>query len=215
MYQLEESFRILRVTVESRRPQAAVIAVGSAVPGDGTTFVACGLARAYAEDGRSTLLVGATSTVTIAEELGIRMPQAYSAQNASVARVAREPNLDVAYLPPANGHPGGKAQTRALLRELRSEYDVIVVDVESIPASGHALELARAADSVLVAVRLGRKPAKADRQLAAELGDAILGVVPTKPHRRPVGSDTEPIRSSQPALEPMPRLSKKKIGVAG
>ncbi len=215
MYELEESFRILRVTVESRRPEAAVIAVGSAQPNDGTTFLACGLARAYAEAGRSTLLVGATSTATIADELSMRMPQAYSAQNASVLRVAREPNLNIAHLPAANGYSAARTQSVAFLRELRSEYDVIVVDVESIPASGHALELARAADSVLVAVRMGRKPTKADRQLAAELGDAIVGVVPTKAPRRPSNFDTETIRAAQPALEPMPRLNKKKVGVAG
>ena len=216
MYELEESFRILRVTVESRRPDAAVVAVGSALPNDGTTFVACGLARAFAEAGRSTLLVSASSVDKVADELSMRIPPSFSLPNAAVLRVEREPNLNVAYLPVNGGRRSPNSKTVDLLRELRSEYDMIVVDVESIPDSGQALELAREADSVLVAVRMGRKPSKADRSLAAELGDAIVGVVPTNPRRRLPDADQETVRTAAPALEPLPRLaSKKKVGVAG
>ena len=214
MYELEENFRILRVTVESRRPQAAVIAVGSALKDDGTTFVACGLARAFAEAGRSTLLVGATSVEKIADELSMRIPPSFSLPNAAVLSVEREPNLNVAYLPINGGRRSQNSRTVEMLRELRSEYDVVVVDVESIPNSGQAFELAREADSLLVAVRMGRKPSKADRSLAAEFGDAIVGIVPTNPRRRSV-QDPDTIRTAQPVSEQLPRLASKKIGVAG
>jgi Mrp family chromosome partitioning ATPase len=169
MDNLDESFRILRVTLETRFTEPAVIVVTSALKSDGAAFVASGLARAFAESGAPTLFVGAAD--------------GNGAHHVAGARPALQcPNLDVVPLASA-----------ASLTELRSRYRAIVVDAKPVPADANACEFARRADGVLLAVKLGRRPEAADREvmrLLNSFGCDVVGVVPTR------GTLPEPFRTA-------------------
>jgi hypothetical protein len=85
---------------------------------------------------------------------------------------------------------------------LRGSYPVIVVDTEAVPDSSYALELAREADAVLLAVRMGRRGGPADRttkRLLEECNAKILGVVPTLASSRTLA--TADVAHRVPAIE--------------
>ena len=72
-----------------------------------------------------------------------------------------------------------------MLADMRTAYDIIIVDAPPVPGSSAALELARAADGVLLAVKSGRRETVDDKETVRLLaGRRLLGVVTTRPQRR-------------------------------
>lgn len=68
----------------------------------------------------------------------------------------------------------------AILRELRSRYSLIVIDVPSISIAADAIPLVRLVDGVLVVGRVGKTTSEEARMLASQLADLdteVLGVV--------------------------------------
>jgi hypothetical protein len=184
MESLKENFRILRIRVESQTALPAIVVVSAAMSGDGTTYVASGLARAFAEAGHRTLLLEANTTRPgVAESLDIRpIPPTCTAVGLH-ARQADVPGLWVTAL------RGGPADgtIRELTSRLRSEFAVTVIDAAAIPTSSTALQFSHAADALLVAVRTGRRACVADQELLRLIGDGdvrLLGIVPTKARGR-------------------------------
>jgi Mrp family chromosome partitioning ATPase len=176
----EEQFRLLRLRVQNDVDVPAFVVVGSALRRDGATYVACGLARAFAEAGYNTLLLDANARDSgIADELGFSI-QAGAAKPERVER-----NLSVASLFKDEERVVTDAELTEMIAGVRWRYAMTIVDVPAIPGSGSALQLAQAADGVLVAVRLGRRPCEADRELKRllerETGTRkrFTGIVPT------------------------------------
>jgi polysaccharide biosynthesis transport protein len=215
MRPLEENFRILRVRVEAQTQFPALLVVSSAKRNDGVTFVACGLARAFAEAGQRTLLVDANTTYPgVARELALggtirpgRTTTELSPQNGEI------PRLSVASLvTPGEGGVVGDGKLSDLFEEMRKTYSVTVVDAATLPTSSTALQLAHAADGVLFAVRLGRRVDAADyelRRIAMEQTARVLGVVSTKAKvvRREARARVSTLPISAPS-EARPRLGK-------
>jgi Mrp family chromosome partitioning ATPase len=171
MHPLAETFRILRVRVEAQVALPAVLVVSAAKRHDGATFVACGLARAFAEAGKNTLLIDANTVHPgVARELDVQIPR-----------------LSVTSLvTPADGGTFGEASLK-VLEEMRSRFSVTIIDAAALPSSSTALQLAHAADGLLLAVRLGRRADQADSELKRLLGEQttrLLGVVPTRGRSR-------------------------------
>ncbi|HTJ27670.1 MAG TPA: hypothetical protein VMA36_16055 [Candidatus Limnocylindria bacterium] len=183
MHPLEETFRILRVRVEAQAASPAVLVVSAAKRHDGTTYVACGLARAFAEAGKRTLLVDAnTPNPGVARELATAQPRP---GRRLVELVAHDeiPRLTVSSLiRPADEGPLGEASLQSVLDEMRAAYAVTVIDAAPLPHSSIALQLAHAANGLLLAVRLGRKTDRADDEVKRLLGKTapLLGIVPTQ-----------------------------------
>jgi len=195
MYSIEENFRCLRVRVQHEVALPALIVVGAALRGDGTTYVACGLARAFAEAGRPTLLLDANPRSSgIADELGIT-----TISNAAKPDLI-DRNLSVASLFEREERIVSDDELAEVVASVRSHYAVTIVDAPVIPGSGAALQLGRAADCVLVAVRLLRRPCAADHEMKLLLqsggllgNKAISGVVPTRAENRRIpGPSTAP-----------------------
>lgn len=182
----KESFRVLRFRVQHELEIPAFVVVGAAMHGDGTTYVACGLARAFAEAGYHTLLLEANrENFGIADELGI----------ASVAEASKperiERYMSVASLYEREERVVSDDELAHVVAGVRSRYAVTIVDASVIPGSAAALQLARVADGVLVAVRLGRRPCAADHEMKLLLqpggllgNKAVSGIVPTRAAKR-------------------------------
>jgi Mrp family chromosome partitioning ATPase len=202
MQSVEESFRLLRVRVQHAPKPPSFIVVGAALSGDGATFVACGLARAFAEAGQETLLLDANPRNSgIADELEI----SFRSSAGKPERVA--PNLSVASIFDQEERMLEDDVLSGIVSHVRSQYQITIVDSPVIPKSGAAMQIARAADGLLVAVRLGRRPAPEDLEMkllmqpGGMLGDKLVtGVVPTRAVKR-----RSPARESEFAVR-SPRI---------
>jgi Mrp family chromosome partitioning ATPase len=183
MQPLEETFRILRVRVEAQAAPPAVLVVSAAKRHDGTTYVACGLARAFAESGKRTLLVDAnTPNPGVARQLATAQPRP-GRRLVELGAHEEIPRLTVSSLiRPADEGPVGEGSLQSVLDEMRSAYAVTVIDAPPLPASSIALQLAHAANGLLLAVRTGRKTDRADEEVKRLLGKTapLLGIVPTQ-----------------------------------
>jgi Mrp family chromosome partitioning ATPase len=163
MDNVSQGFDFLRISVEGRLSTPAVITVTSARSDDGASLVASGLADSFADAGQRTMLVSASS-----RPVGVINGNPNLAKTTAAKLVAEN-----------GGTPSALARG---LQHLRAEYAVVVVDADALPSSPLAYELARKADGVVVAIRLGRKPGKEDRttlQLLQNSGCNVLGIAPT------------------------------------
>jgi Mrp family chromosome partitioning ATPase len=151
-------FRALRGRIETTLPEHAVIAVTSALQGDGASVTAAGLAEALKGAGYRCVLVDARG------EFGDADP--------AIAYDFR--------LSPPSGMTISRGFALSAFRQLRSEADYIVVDTPPSSIDGSALVTCSAADAILVTIRSGRRQAEADQQLSEILGSAgntVLGIV--------------------------------------
>jgi Mrp family chromosome partitioning ATPase len=186
--ELDERFRLLRVRVQHGTAMPSLVVVGSAQRGDGTTYVACGLARAFAEAGHETLLLDANPRNSgIADELDMT----FGSNSAKPERVGQ--HFSVASLFDSDERLLEDHELTRVVDHVRQNYAITIIDAPVIPGSGAALQIARIADGLLVAVRMGRRPGAADHDMKALMqpggliGDkAVSGIVPTRAvkHRR-------------------------------
>ncbi len=202
MQALEEAFRILRVSLDARTSGTSVIAVSSALRNDGSMYVACGLARAYAEAGRRTLLLAADSNESAVRELGPTIALRGSSDPFGMtASVVEAPGLHVATI-----ETEGSKRSHTIadsIRQAKSDYNNVVIALDPIGRSSVAFEITGLADDVVLAVQLGRKATKQDRLLMrqlAERGTRIAGVVPT--HSRIYDRKLEDVPQTTPLAVP-------------
>lgn len=174
-------------------PQRAggdVIMVTSAGSGDGKTTTVANLASAYAESGRSVLVLsldvrrgrgrkrtrsGRGSGVTDFLAADPPIPLATLVTDTKVAGV------EVIGIGKAGRPPGGQlASQQRLLDEARAMADVVLIDTAPLLASSVNRELATIVDSVVALCRVGRTTtAEAERcgDLLAQIHAPAIGVV--------------------------------------
>jgi tyrosine-protein kinase Etk/Wzc len=195
-----EAYRSLRANltlhVQSRTPR--VLVVCSASEGDGKTTCAANLAVATAQQGLRTLLLdcdlrkpglhrifGIDSTPGLSDVLLGRATHTAAVRHVDLA--SGDGSLDV--LPSGDAAPQlaelvGSKSMRALLDQLRAEYDVLIVDAPPLAISMDAAVLGAMADSTVLVARatFSQKRAVAEavaqlRQLRIPLGGVIVNDV--------------------------------------
>lgn len=190
-----DQYRMLRYAVERALPseQSRVIAITSAVPGDGKTLTAVNLAGAIAKAGQArVLLIDADlRRPSIAQVLGRSgahrawglvdaiLDRRLSLEqiswrlepfNLSVA-TSRRPQADT-YELLASGRLG------ELIREARQRYDYVVLDTPPVLPAPDSRLLAEWIDGYLIVVAADKTPRKLLEETLALLGPAkILGLV--------------------------------------
>ncbi|WP_312283838.1 polysaccharide biosynthesis tyrosine autokinase [Candidatus Igneacidithiobacillus taiwanensis] len=184
-----EALRLLRgnfyLAVGDARGQ--VVAMTSAVPGDGKSTLAFQLAAALAQDGKKVLLIDAD----------LRNPHAHLA-----FQVTQEPGLagilagrttwqaalhhitdlgidliTAGNTPPNPSEHLGSGRLEQVLAELRSAYDTILIDTPPFPMVGDILTIGPLADRLLTIAKVNHTP----RRAYQEHLQGILGL------NRPVG----------------------------
>jgi Mrp family chromosome partitioning ATPase len=182
-----EAFRSLRTSVTfmaaGGQPLAdddrvGAVLVTSPSPAEGKTTVAVNLAAAFAETGRSVVIVNSdfrrpVASTVVAPEQRPPLP----AGLAGIDRLdptaflipSKIPGVQLLDLAPLGGPPGDLTRaTVRLVNELVDRVDVVVVDTPPLAVTTEALEFVPAAKVVVLVGRIGRT-ATAAAQRAGEL----------------------------------------------
>ena len=167
---ISENFRTLRVNLQydgtENESGAKVIVVTSTLPSEGKSFNASNLAVALAESGKKTLLVNCDlrkptlqKIFNVAAEKGL--VNCLAGENKVEDVIVRDikiPGLDVIFCGPVPPNPAKLFISKRfsnLIKELRAQYDYILLDAPPVLAVSDALVAARSADGVLFVVRAG------------------------------------------------------------
>lgn len=178
----------LAVAAEGR--QAKVIQVSSPEPGDGKTTLVANLAIAEAQAGKRVLLIDADMRRPCLHKL-FRVPHVPGLSEVlmgsiAISSAARNSPVDGLTLLTAGTPPVNPAEMLSssrwlkLVRELRPEFDLILVDSPPLLAVSDPCEIARQVDGLLLVMRLGknRRPAAIrTRELIHSHNLPLLGVV--------------------------------------
>jgi hypothetical protein len=161
-----EQFAFLAFHVFFRYSTKPIVAVTSALTGDGRGYVGAGLARALAMSGRSTVLIEVSGN----SETGMTTLQTYSV-NPSFDSMRMEDRA-----------VADARETRLALREINARFDVLVIVLDDLFSTSMNLELLSVSSCVVVTVAMGRRADPADlrlRDFLTALEKPIAAVVPT------------------------------------
>jgi succinoglycan biosynthesis transport protein ExoP len=190
-----ESFRQLLVLVEHAfvSEGTKVLAVTSALSGEGKTTTAICFARAASRAGAKVLMIDCdvrqrslTRELKLNVETGLSEALTSGLRRASMIVTDPAGNVDIL---PVTGREAsqdnlvGSAAMRSLLDELRADYDLIILDCPPVLAVADACAVAPMADGVLFLIKWQSTPAKAARIALETLRSNeahILGVVLTQ-----------------------------------
>lgn len=179
-----EAFRTLRTNlVFSQAVQTLrVIGITSSGPAEGKTTTAANLSATFAQQGMRVIVL----------DCDLRRPRLHDVfgqsrepglTNALIGQmdldlVVRETGvpglsfLPTGALPPNPAELLGGARMKEILSELRSRYDVVLVDMPPVHVAADALILSRETDGMVVVVRAG----KTDRNAALDALKSLAGV---------------------------------------
>ena len=187
-----EAFRVLRTSILfslQRRP-ARVLAITSTSEGEGKSFTTFNLAAAFAQSGRTVLVIDADlrkRTLSVALDMQERdgLDQALSGDDWHQA-VVSYPEMPGLFVMPA-GRVGeypadllGSIAMAELTSNLRNSFDLVLVDTPSMLAVSDTLSLTTSVDAFVVLAQCG---VTAQHSLARTLdmlqraGARVLGVV--------------------------------------
>lgn len=185
--EVAEAFRSLRTSVTfmaaGGQPLAdddrvGTVLVTSPSPAEGKTTIAVNLAAAFAETGRSVVLVNSDFRRPVASS--IVAPDDRPVLPAGLAGIDRLdatsflipskiPGVELLDLAPLGGSPGDLTRaTVRLANELATKLDVVVIDTPPLAVTTEALEFVPAAKVVVLVGRVGRT-ATSSAQRAGEL----------------------------------------------
>lgn len=183
-----ESFRVLQTAIQlADSPKRKVVAVTSAMPGEGKTTVSLGLARVAAIGGQKSIIIDCDIRMRALNNLLEIDPQG-GLQDVLAGKIAwrdivGRDEASGAHVLPASAMTSkdffGTGAMETLIRELEEEYDLIVLDCPPVFAVADARVVASLADSVVIVARSGKTPARAIQVAIEQLdlaGANVLGV---------------------------------------
>jgi capsular exopolysaccharide synthesis family protein len=188
-----EAFRTLRTSIqfaEAAKP-IRVVAITSAVPGEGKTTTAMGLARAMAAAGSKVLLIDAdarrrASSRQFADNVKLGLDEVLAGE-ATLEQAIVKDSLSEAFLLPQRLDSKGIGLTESprlaeLIEQVRERYDLVILDTPPVLPVDEARVIASMADGVVFLVRWRKTPSKAASVALRRLYDVhaeMLGVVLT------------------------------------
>lgn len=184
-----ESFRVLQTSLMlSGNPHRNVVAITSAMPGDGKTTLSLGLARVAGMGGLKVIIVDCdvrmrtiNKLLDIEPDAGLQQVLLGEKEWREVVGTDQASNIHV--LPASALTSKDIFSTGAMERlvaDLSHHYDLVVLDCAPVFAVADTRVVAALADSVVVAMRAGKTQTRATRAAIAQLelaGANVLGVV--------------------------------------
>ena len=196
-----EAFRMLRISLAfSWGDGPCTLVVTSAAPQEGKTLIAANLAVTFARGGARVLLVDCDihrprlhRVFHAARAPGLmdllRSSASDTTPNQRLTAI-RTTGIDRLSFLPCGAEPQENpellepAMLRGTLKQLQTEFDVILLDTPPVLVSADAATLAASADGVIMVVRAGqtdRGAADIARQRVVSAGGRVLGVVLNDP----------------------------------
>jgi len=181
-----EAYRSLRTSItfmavggqpQSEGDHVGVVLLTSPGPGEGKTTTAVNLAAAFAETGRSVLLVNSDFRRPIAPTMVLDERPPMPAGLAGIDRLdpeewitpTRIPGLGLLDLAPLGGSPGDLTRaTLRLVHVLAERVDVVIIDTPPLAVTTEALEFVPLSDVTVLIGRLGHTTVES-AQRAGEL----------------------------------------------
>ncbi len=193
-----ESIRSLRNSIllaSFDRPYRSLLITSSA-PGEGKTTTAANLAAAHAEQGKRTLLIDGDLRRPSVHR-NFNLPSVVGLSNVLMGEIPwREALVQVEGLEALDILPAGPPSRRAadligrglteLLEEAASEYDLVLLDAPPLLGFSEPLQMATAADGVLVVARAGQTSRKSIAHVIAtltRLRAKVVGLVLNEVHK--------------------------------
>jgi Mrp family chromosome partitioning ATPase len=176
-------FDLLRARLEAAVERPAVIAITSSTLEDGNDHAAWGLACSLAATGYPTAFVDARVSNSAPDEPTKRL----RLDDIVAQLVASHGMASFALLTlgdPALQRSTSQRNIVSAFELLHRKFDYVVISADSPLGSPFATALIAAADSVLVAVKIGRREQDSDVTLSTSLqalGDRFLGIVAMDP----------------------------------
>ncbi|MCM3630335.1 CpsD/CapB family tyrosine-protein kinase [Paenibacillus glycanilyticus] len=196
---VSETYRTLRTNIEFAAIDSAlqVIMVSSAGPGEGKSTTIANLAVTYSQSDRKVVLIDADmrkptahKTFQISNRFGLSSVISQQSTLQEVIQSTDIPNMDVITAGPIPPNPAEMLASKrmtALLDELRTMYDIILVDTPPLLAVTDAQIAATKSDGVVLVVdqgRVKRQFAQKAIQNLQNVNARILGVVLNNVKRR-------------------------------
>ncbi len=190
---IAEAFRSLRTNIQFAsvdKPLQSIL-VTSALPSEGKSTVAANLAITMAQSGKRVVLLESDLRrpsvhryLKVPNRMGLSTmfvrPQVYLDGNLQGTRIPNLKVLTAGDLPPNPSELLGSERMQAILRQLREQADVLILDTPPMMAVTDAVVLAPRVDGVLLVARPGGTKNSALRTAVEQLrrtGANILGVV--------------------------------------
>jgi capsular exopolysaccharide synthesis family protein len=188
---IAEAFRVTLTSILFSGQQGTpprVLALSSAAPSEGKTTVLANLAIALAQAGQRVVLIdGDMRHPRIHDIFDIEntagLSEVLAGKTMLTVRETRVPNL---YLLPAGGSSDGnllfKPALGELIKRLRNEFDMVLIDTPPMLQMPDARVLGRHADAMILVIRAARTSRDAARLACARLaedGVPLLGTILT------------------------------------
>ncbi len=198
-----EAFRLLRTNLQfldlEQQPRSIVIT--SAVPGEGKTVTSANLAVALAQAGRRVLLIDGdlrrprvASLLDLDGAVGLTSVLVGSAELEDAIQVHAASGLNFLASGPKPPNPTEILQSRVthdLLKRLRDDFDIVIVDAPPLLPVADAAVIATATDGAIVVARHGKTTREQLREAVNRLdnvGARVFGVVINMIPRRAANS---------------------------
>ena len=169
----------LKLVVAADRGHSQTVLVTAALPREGKTSFAVGLAMSLAADGQSVAIVDCDPSRPTVHRMfgGVRGPglKDYLAGRAEFAAIVHhDDNSGVDYVPAGNGDPHDTRRPTAgsmqpLIDWLKTAHAFVILDSAPVLAASETTLLARLADRTIFLVRWGTTPAAVARHALTEL----------------------------------------------
>lgn len=186
-----ESLRVLRTVIVHSQlgSNSRVVAIASALPGEGKTTVALSLARVAALSGQKVIVVDCDLRKQSINKYIEQKPergllQVLSGETTWADAIVRDAKSSADILPVVSSSFSpidvfGSDSMELLLSELRQNYEIIVLDCPPLFAVAEARVICALADSVVLVARMGKSTIDALRLASdqiASAGGSLAGV---------------------------------------
>ena len=193
-FQARESFKTLRSNIEFSGEDIRTIVFTSCAPSEGKSNTSFYLACAFAESGKSVLLIDADLRRSMMRRFCRRGQVRYGLVHALVGKSAFDdvrchtdiPNLDLVFAGPVPPNPsellGGK-RFKEVLSAARREYHYIIVDTPPIGSVIDGAVVAKICDGTVLVVEAGNVSYRFAQKVKEQLekaGCRIIGCVLNK-----------------------------------
>lgn len=166
-YEIQEAFKTLRTNIEFFGDSVEVVCVTSALPGDGKSTVSYNLARAFAEAGRSTLLIDADLRKSLLRKAicrsgdpgaGLTYYLIGRKKYEETVCATDYPNLSVIFsgqFPPNPSELLGSNRFAKLIEKAREDFSIVIVDTPPIGSVIDAAVVAKVCDGSVLVLKEG------------------------------------------------------------